>query len=93
MAEMQWQERGSKGQEKSGKGESRACLTCGKTGHIAMWCRKGGNKQLYAFDEDDSEHIEEALDNDEELQAWCLLEESEYGQWQEVIRRWDKHKG
>ena len=31
----------AKGQEKGGKGESRTCWTCGKTGHIADWCRKG----------------------------------------------------
>ena len=29
----------------------------------------------YAIDEDHSESIEEAPDNDEELQAWCLSEE------------------
>ena len=63
-----------KGQEKGGKGDSRTCRTCGKTRHIAAWCQKGGNKHLYASGEDESETIEETLDNDEELQAWCLLE-------------------
>ena len=67
--------------------------TCGKTGHIAAWCRKGGNKKLYAIDEDDSENIEESADNDADLQAWCLLEESENEQCQEVISRRDKAKG
>ena len=89
--ENSWQKnsvkKGSKGQEKSGKGENRACWICGETGHIAMWCRNGENKKLYAFDEDDSEHTEEALHTDEELQ-----EESEHEQWQQVIRRRDKHK-
>ena len=39
--------KGGKGQEKSGKGETKMFWTCGKTGHIAGWCRKGGNKNLY----------------------------------------------
>ena len=37
---------GKKGQEKGGKRETRTCWTCGKTGHIAAWCRKGGSKNL-----------------------------------------------
>ena len=64
----------------------------GKTGHIAAWCRKGGNQNLYAIDEDDSENVEEATDNEEDLEAWCLLERSENEQWQEVISRRDKQK-
>ena len=53
----------------------------------AAWCRKGGNKNLYVIDEDDSENVEESAENEEDLQAWCLLEESENEQWQEVISR------
>ena len=45
--------KGSKGQEKGGKGETRTCWTCGKTGHVAG-CRKGGNHI-----EDDTVNIEE----------------------------------
>ena len=45
--------------------------------HIAAWCRKGGNTHLYAIGEDDSEIVEEATDNEEDLQAWCLTEERE----------------
>ena len=56
--------KGSKGQEKGGKGETRACWMCGKTRHIAAWCRKRGNNNLYATDEDDSENVEEATDNE-----------------------------
>ena len=69
--------KGGKGQEKGGKGETRTCWTCGKTGHIAAWCRKGSNKNLYAIDEDDSENVEESAEDEDDLQAWCLLEESE----------------
>ena len=36
---------GGKGQEKGGKGENRTCWTCGKTGHIAAWCRKRRNQK------------------------------------------------
>ena len=94
VATMQgpWHERGSKGQVKGGKGESRACWTCGETEHIAAWCRKGGNKILYAIDQDYSENVEETLDNDEELQAWCLSAESVNEHWQQVISRRDKRK-
>ena len=62
--------KGGKEQEKSGKGKSRTCWTCGKTGHIADWCRKGGNTHLHAIDEDDGENAEGSTENEEELQAW-----------------------
>ena len=52
---------------------------------------KGANKNLYATDEDESEHIGETPHNVEGLQA-CLLEESENEQWREVISRRDKLK-
>ena len=82
--------KGGKGQEKGGKGETRTCWTCGKTGHIAAWCRKGSNINLYAIDEDDSENVEESAEDEDDLQAWCQLEESENEQWQEVISRRNK---
>ena len=51
-----------------------------------------GDKNLYAIDEEDSEFVEEATDNEEDLQAWCLLEESENEQWQEAVSRREKQK-
>ena len=39
-----------------------------------------------------SEIRQEAVDNDEELQAWCLLEESEHEYWQEEISRKDEQQ-
>ena len=62
------------------RAETRACWTCGKTGHIGAWCRQGGNKKLYSIDEDDSGNVEEVTDNEEDVQAWCLQEESDNGQ-------------
>ena len=56
----------AEGKRKVAREKTRACWTCGKTGHIAAWCRKGGNNKLYAIDEDGSENVEEATDNDEE---------------------------
>ena len=50
-------------------------------------CRKGSNKNLYAVDEDENENTEESVEDEDELQAWCLLEERESEQWQEVISR------
>ena len=83
--------KGGKGQEEGGKERTKTCWTCGKTRHIAAWCRKGGNKNLYAFGEDGSE-AEESVENEEDLQAWCMLEESENEQWQEVISRRSKQR-
>ena len=84
--------KGGKGQEKGGKGETRTCWTCGKTGHIVAWCRKGGRKNLYAMDEDDSDETKESTESEDDLQAWCKLEESESEQWQEVISRRSKQR-
>ena len=51
--------KGITGQEQGGKGGTRACWTCGKTGHVAAWCRQGGNNELHAVEEDDSENVEQ----------------------------------
>ena len=49
---------------------------------------------MYAIDgEMTVKKIEETPDNDEELQAWCLLEESENGQWQEGDQQTRQTKG
>ena len=48
------------------------------------------NKTWCANDQEENDVSEELHDNGEELQAWCLLEESENEQWQEVISRRDK---
>ena len=61
--------------------------TCGKTGHIAACCRNGGKRNLYAMDADDSESTKDSIGSEEDLKAWCILEESESEQWQEVISR------
>ena len=87
-----WNEKGGQGGNDGGKnpwqkGSGKKGGTCGKTGHIAAWCRKGGNKNLFAIDEDDIENAEESAENEEDLQAWCPLKESENEQWQEVISR------
>ena len=82
-----------KGQEKGGKGENKNMLdVCGKTGHIAAWCRKGGNKNLYVMDEDDNENVGGSAEFEEDLQAWCLLEESDNEQWQELVSRRSKQR-
>ena len=67
---------GGNGQEKIGEGETRTCWAA-KAGHIAAWCRKGGKRNLCATDEDDREDTKELTESEEDLQAWCILEESE----------------
>ena len=59
--------------------------------HCSVVSKRRQHK-LYAFHEDDSEIVEEAADNEEVLQLWCSLEESENEQWQEVISRRNKPK-
>ena len=81
--------KGGEGTENGGKEDSRTCW-CGNAGRIAAWCPAGGNRNLCAVGEKESEVSEEAADNEAELQLWCLWEESEHEQWQEVIRRKDK---
>ena len=61
-------------------------------GHTAAWCRKGGNRNLYAIEEENSEHAEETIDIEQDLQAWCLLEACENEQRQAVTSRRDKQK-
>ena len=53
---------------------------------------KEETKNLYAINEDDSENVEESAETEEYLQAWCLLEESENEQRQEVISRRSKQR-
>ena len=53
---------------------------------------KERQQKLVHHYEDETENIEETPDTDEELQARCLLEDSENEQWQEVISKRDKHK-
>ena len=52
---------GSKGQEKGGKWENRTICTRGKTGQMAEWCPKVGNKHQYAIDEEESETLKNCL--------------------------------
>ena len=59
---------------------------------LQLGAGKGGNKNLYAVDEDENENIEESVEEEDDLQAWCLLEESESEQWQEVINRRSKQR-
>ena len=55
--------------------------------HCSVVSKKGSSNNLYAIDEEDSGHVEEANDSEEDLQAWCRLEESEIEQWQEVVSK------
>ena len=85
--------KGGKGQEQGGKGDIGVCLNCGKTGHIAAHCTKGScNKSLNAVEEDKGDIREEVREDEDELHAWCVLEESENEQRQEVTSRKSKLK-
>ena len=45
--------------------------------HIAGWCRKGSNKNCTSLMKMTFTMLKKATDNEGDLQAWCLLEESE----------------
>ena len=51
--------------------------------HIATLCPKSRRQGLNALDEGDEGAVAELHENDEH-HAWCLLEESQSEQWQEV---------
>ena len=64
-----------------------------KTGHVAANCVKGNwNRSLNAVEEDKGDTSEDVHEDEDELQAWCLLEESENEQWQEVSSKGSKLK-
>ena len=90
MAEGQWQERKQRATEKwQGRNQSMLDVWQDRP-HCSVGVEKDATPFLYAIDEDDSENVgKEATDNEEDLQAWCLLEESENEQWQEVISKRD----
>ena len=80
--------KGGKGQEKSVKGDTRVCRSCGKARLIAANCTTGSwNRSLNDVDEDKGDINDEVHEDEDELHAWCLLEESENEQWQEVISK------
>ena len=56
-------------------------------------CTKGSwNKSLNAVEEDKGDISEEVHEDEHELHAWCLQEESENEQWQEVTSKKSKLK-
>ena len=80
--------KGGKGQEKGGKGDIRVRWSCGKTGRVAANCTKENwNKSLNAVEEDNGDVSEKVREDEDELHAWCVLEESENEQWQEVTSK------
>ena len=93
----QWSKTGGKkggtGQAKGGKGDTRVCWSCGKTEHIAANCTKRRwNRSLNDVEEDKGDICEEVHEDEDELHAWCLLEECENEQWPEVISKKSKLK-
>ena len=66
--------KGGNGHEKGGKN----CGSCCAKGHIASVCSP---------DESNENIWEEVHEHDDEPNAWCILEESEKEQWQEVISK------
>ena len=47
---------------------------------------------MHAAGEEESEVNEDTVDNEQKLHAWCLLDESEHEQRQEVISRRDTQR-
>ena len=59
---------------------------------VASCTMENWNRSLIAVDEDKGYISEGVQDDEDELHAWCLLEESENEQWQEVISKKSKLK-
>ena len=83
------------GKSKWGSGEGPSWTHSGT--QVAKAARKRVVEQkkkldLHAIGEAEKKIKAGAVDNEEEMQAWCRLEESEHEQWQEVISRKDKQK-
>ena len=82
---------GKKGKRKVAKVTSEFAGAVGKTVHIAANCTKGSwNKRLNAGRRGDIS--EEVHEEEDELHAPCLLEESEIEQWQEVTSKKSKEE-
>ena len=61
----------------STEGDTSVCWHCRKTVHTAADCTKGNwNRSLNTADEDKGDISEEVHEDEDELHAWCLLEES-----------------
>ena len=70
--------KGGKAQQKGGRGDIRVCWNRWKPGHIPANCAKGSwNWSLKAAEEDKGDISEDVHEDEDELHAWCLLEESE----------------
>ena len=77
MVQDWWARKEKKVQARGGNGDIRVCWSCEKTGRTAANCTKGSwNRSLNAAEEDKGDIIEEENENEDELHAWCLLEES-----------------
>ena len=59
---------------------------------LQLGAEREETQNLYAIDQDGSENAEESNENEEGLQAWCLLEGSENELWQEVISKQNKRR-
>ena len=80
--------RSKTGGRKRRKSDTRVCWSCGKPRHSAATCvKESWNRSLNAVDEDKGDTREKVHEDDDDLHAWCLLEESENEQWQEVTSK------
>ena len=82
----------AKDKRKMAMEKTRACRTCGKTGHTAAWCRKGGNKNCTPLMKMTVKTLKKQLTMRKICEHGCLSEESETEQWQEAISRREKQK-
>ena len=93
MAEGQWQDRRQRTKGKVARATAaHAGLVATQDTLQLRVQQEATHTHLYAIGGEESGVNEEAFDNEEELQAWCVVEESEHEQWQEVISSRDKPK-
>ena len=62
-------------------------MTSEFAGAVANCVKGSWNRSLNAVEVDKGDISEEVHEDDDELRAWCLMEESENEQWQEVASK------
>ena len=85
--------KGDKAQEKGGQRDTRTCWDVRQDRtHCSLVSKRRQTTICTPLMKMTAENVKEATDNEENLHAWCLLEESENEQWQDGTSRRSKHR-
>ena len=82
----------ARGKTKGGKGETRACWTCGTQDTLQLGVEKVATEFCMPLKRRTVSIAEETIDIEEDLHAWCRLETCENEQWQAATSRRGKQR-